>query len=150
MSALKSRIQEDMKSAMRAGEKDRLGVIRMLLAAIKQREVDERTETTDVAVLQILEKLIKQRQESAAQFAAGNRPELQARELAEVAVLQAYLPQALSESELAALISATIRSTGATSMKDMGKVMAALRAEAQGRADFSKIGDRVKAMLAGS
>lgn len=149
MSALKARIQEDMKSAMRAGDKDRLGVIRMLLAAIKQREVDERTETTDVAVLQILEKLIKQRQESAAQFAAGARPELQARELAEVTVLQAYLPQALSDSELDALINATLKSTGATSMKDMGKVMAALRAEAQGRADFSKIGERVKARLAG-
>jgi len=149
MSALKTRIQEDMKSAMRAGDKDRLGVIRMLLAAIKQREVDERTETTDVHVLQILEKQIKQRQESAAQFAAGSRPELQARELAEVGLLQTYLPQALSDSELDALIDATFKSTGATSMKDMGRVMAALRAEAQGRADFSKIGERVKARLAG-
>jgi hypothetical protein len=149
MSALKARIQEDMKSAMRAGDKDRLGVIRMLLAAIKQREVDERTETTDVAVLQILEKLIKQRHESAAQFAAGNRPELQARELAEVAVLQTYLPQALSDSELEALISATIKSTGATSMKDMGKVMAALKTRVAGRAEGGRVSAAVKQALQG-
>ncbi|MCL4720391.1 MAG: GatB/YqeY domain-containing protein [Gammaproteobacteria bacterium] len=147
MSDLKARIQEDMKAAMRAGERDRLGVIRMLLAAIKQREVDERTDTTDTAVLQILEKQIKQRRESAAQFAAGNRPELEARELGEIDLLQAYLPRALSADELAALIDEIIAATGAGSMKDMGRVMAALRERAQGRADFSTVGERVKARL---
>lgn len=147
MSALKNRIQEDMKAAMRAGERERLGVIRMLLAAIKQREVDERTETTDTAVLRILEKQIKQRRESASQFAAGNRPELQARELAEIDLLQVYLPSALSPDELTSLIDEVVTQTGAASMKDMGRVMAALRERAQGRADFSTIGERVKARL---
>jgi uncharacterized protein YqeY len=149
VSALKDQIQDDMKSAMRAGEKERLLTIRMLLAAIKQREVDERTETTDTAVLQILEKLVKQRRESATQFAAGNRPDLEAKELAEITLLQAYLPTALSAAELDALINAVISSTGAASMKDMGKVMAALREKAQGRADFATIGERVKALLSG-
>ena len=148
MSALKARITDDMKSAMRAGEKERLVTIRMLLAAVKQREVDERTETTDLLVLQILEKLIKQRRESASQFAAGNRPDLEAKELGEITLLQAYLPAALSPTELDALISEVMTATGATSMKDMGKVMAGLREKAQGRADFATIGERVKARLA--
>jgi uncharacterized protein YqeY len=121
----------------------------MLLSAIKQREVDERTETTDTAVLQILEKLVKQRRESATQFAAGNRPDLETKELAEIALLQAYLPAALSPAELDSLINEVIASTGAASMKDMGKVMAALREKAQGRADFATIGERVKARLSG-
>jgi uncharacterized protein YqeY len=138
-----------MKSNLRAGEKVRLITIRMLLAAITQREVDERTPTTDTAVLQILEKLVKQRRESATQFAAGNRPDLEAKELAEIALLQAYLPAALSPAELDALIAAAMASTGASSMKDMGKVMAALREKAQGRADFATIGERVKARLSG-
>jgi len=149
VSALKDRILNDMKSAMRAGEKERLVTIRMLLSAIKQREVDERTETTDTAVLQILEKLVKQRRESATQFAAGNRPDLEAKELGEITLLQAYLPAALSPAELDALINEVIASTGAASMKDMGKVMAALREKAQGRADFATIGERVKARLSG-
>lgn len=149
VSSLKAQIQADMKSAMRGGDKERLSVIRMLLAAVQQREVDERTETTDTAVLQIIEKLIKQRRESAVQFAAGNRPELESKELAEAQVLQAYLPKALSEPELDALIAATIASTGATTMKDMGRVMAALRERAQGRADFTAVSERVKARLAG-
>ncbi len=138
-----------MKSAMRAGEKVRLVTIRMLLAAITQREVDERTATTDLAVLQIVEKLVKQRRESASQFAAGNRPDLEVKELAEIALLQAYLPTALSQAELDALIDAAMTATGAGSMKDMGKVMAALREKAQGRADFATIGERVKARLSG-
>jgi uncharacterized protein YqeY len=149
VSALKDRIQDDMKSAMRAGEKERLVTIRMLLAAIKQREVDERTETTDTAVLQILERLVKQRRESATQFAAGNRPDLETKELGEIVLLQAYLPTALSATELESLINDVIASTGAASMKDMGKVMAALREKAQGRADFATIGERVKARLSG-
>ena len=148
MAALKARITDDMKSAMRAGEKERLVTIRMLLAAIKQREVDERTDTTDMLVLQILEKLIKQRRESASQFAAGNRPDLEAKELGEITLLQAYLPAALSPTELDALISEVMTATGATSMKDMGKVMAGLREKAQGRADFATIGEQVKARLA--
>ncbi len=148
MSALKARVTDDMKSAMRAGEKDRLVTIRMLLAAIKQREVDERTDTTDTAVLQILEKLIKQRRESATQFAAGNRPDLEAKELGEITLLQGYLPAALSPSELDALISEVMAATGANAMKDMGKVMAGLREKAQGRADFATIGEQVKARLA--
>ena len=148
MSALKARITDDMKSAMRAGEKERLVTIRMLLAAIKQREVDERTDTTDMLVLQILEKLIKQRRESASQFAAGNRPDLEAKELGEITLLQAYLPAALSPTELDTLISEVMTATGATSMKDMGKVMAGLREKAQGRADFATIGEQVKARLA--
>jgi uncharacterized protein YqeY len=138
-----------MKSAMRAGDKVQLVTIRMLLAAITQREVDERTATTDTAVLQILEKLVKQRRESATQFAAGNRPDLEAKELAEIALLQAYLPTALSPAELDALITEVMASLGASSMKDMGKVMAALREKAQGRADFATIGERVKARLSG-
>jgi hypothetical protein len=149
MSLLKTRIQDDMKAAMRAGEKERLATIRMLLAAIKQREVDERTETADANVLQILEKLIKQRRESAAQFAAGNRADLQAKELGEIELLQVYLPAALSPAELDALIREVMAATGAASMKDMGKVMAALRDKAQGRADFGTIGERVKALLSG-
>jgi uncharacterized protein YqeY len=149
VSALKARIQDDMKAAMRAGEKVRLVTIRMLLAAITQREVDERTATTDTAVLQILERLVKQRRESASQFAAGNRPDLEVKELAEIALLQAYLPTALSQAELDALIDAAMTATGAGSMKDMGKVMAALREKAQGRADFATIGERVKARLSG-
>ena len=149
VSLLKTRIQDDMKSAMRAGEKERLVTIRMLLAAITQREVDERTPTTDTAVLQILEKLVKQRRESASLFAAGNRPDLEVKELAEIVLLQAYLPTALSPAEVDALITDVIASTGAGSMKDMGKVMAALRERAQGRADFATIGERVKARLSG-
>ncbi|MEZ5565498.1 MAG: GatB/YqeY domain-containing protein [Gammaproteobacteria bacterium] len=147
MSPLKGRIQDDMKAAMRAGDKIRLVTIRMLLAAIKQREVDERTDTTDTAVLQILERMIKQRRESASQFAAGQRPELEARELAEIEILQTYLPAPLSAAELDALINDAIASAGATTMKDMGKVMATLRDKAQGRADFATIGDKVKARL---
>jgi uncharacterized protein YqeY len=147
VSALKARIQDDMKAAMRAGEKERLATVRMLLAAIKQREVDERTDTTDTAVLQIVEKLIKQRRESATQFAAGERPDLEAKELAEIQLLQVYLPAALSPAELDALIDQVMAATGASSMKDMGKVMAGLRERAQGRADFAVVGERVKARL---
>ncbi len=149
MSLLKAQIQEDMKSSMRAGNKDRLSVVRMLLAAIKQREVDERTETTDAAVLQILEKQIKQRRESAAQFTTGNRTDLADKELSEITVLQTWLPSALSPEELDALIDEVMTASAATTMKDMGRVMAALRERAQGRADFSTIGERVKARLSG-
>ncbi len=149
MSLLKAQIQEDMKSSMRAGDKSRLSVIRMLLAAIKQREVDERTDTTDAVVLQIIEKQIKQRRESAAQFNAGGRTDLADKEISEIAVLQTWLPSALSAEELDALIDEVMTASAATSMKDMGRVMAALRERAQGRADFGTIGERVKARLSG-
>ena len=146
---LKARITEDMKSSMRAGEKDRLGVIRMLQAAIKQREVDERVELDDAQVLGVIEKMIKTRRESVVQFEAGARPDLVARENAEIALLQAYLPAQLSSGEIDALIRAAIHSTGAASVKDMGKVMAAVKAQAAGRADMSAVSTRIKALLAG-
>ncbi|RMF96904.1 MAG: GatB/YqeY domain-containing protein [Gammaproteobacteria bacterium] len=146
---LKDRIQADMKAAMRAGDKARLGTIRMLLAAIKQKEVDERSELDDAAVLQIVEKLIKQRREAAAQFTEGGREELAAKELGEAEQLQAYLPEPLDPAALAALIDAAIAETGAGSMRDMGKVMNLIRARAQGRADMAEVSKQVKARLAG-
>ncbi len=121
---LKERITEDMKSAMRAGEKERLGTIRLALAGIKQREVDERITLDDTQVLAVLEKMIKQRKEAITQFQAGGRADLVAKESAEITVLEAYLPARLSDAELDALIASAIAATGATSPKDMGKVIA--------------------------
>lgn len=145
---LKERITEDMKSAMRAGEKERLGTIRLALAAIKQREVDERITLDDGQVLAALEKMIKQRKEAITQFQAGGRADLVAKESAEVAILEAYLPARMSDAELDALIAGAIASTGASSPKDMGKVMAVVKAQAQGRADMGVVGARVKEKLA--
>jgi hypothetical protein len=136
-----------MKSAMRAGEKDKLANIRMLMAAIKQREVDERIELDDAQVLSVLEKMVKQRRESIAQFAAGNRADLVAKEEAELRLLSAYLPTPLTDAELDALIGEAIAATGAASIKDMGKVMAAIKAKAAGRADMGAVGARIKARL---
>jgi uncharacterized protein YqeY len=144
---LKARIQDDMKSAMRAGEKERLGVIRLILAAIKQREVDERIQLDDTQVLGVLEKMVKQRRESITQFEAGGRADLVARETAELALLGGYLPEPLSEQELDQLVTATIAETGAASIKDMGKVMNALKAKVAGRADMAALGARIKARL---
>ena len=144
---LKARIQEDMKAAMRAGEKDRLATIRLILAAIKQREVDERIQLDDTQVLAVLEKMVKQRRESIAQFQAGGRADLVAKENAELAVLAAYLPEPLSERELDQLVAETIAATGAASIKDMGKVMNALKPKVQGRADMGALGARIKARL---
>lgn len=144
---LKARLTEDMKQAMRAGDKPRLAVIRMGLAAIKQREVDERIELDDAQVLSIIEKMIKQRRESASQFRAGNREDLAEREDSEIIVLQAYLPEPLSEAEIETLIEDALQTTGATSMRDMGKVMAEVRAAAQGRVDMAVISARVKSRL---
>ena len=144
---LKARIQEDMKSAMRAGEKDKLGCIRMLLAAVKQREVDERIELDDTQVLSVIDKMVKQRRESIAQFEAGGRADLVARETAEMRLLSAYLPAQLSAAELDAMIAEVIAATGATSIKDMGKVMGAIKARAAGRADMGAVGARIKARL---
>ncbi len=139
-----------MKAAMRAGEKDRLGTVRLILAAIKQREVDERVVLDDAQVLSILEKMGKQRRESIAQFEAGGRADLVAKENAELAVISAYLPTALSAEELDALIRAAIAQTGAASIKDMGKVMAIIKSKAQGRADMASVGARIKAILSPS
>ncbi|MDH3915440.1 MAG: GatB/YqeY domain-containing protein [Chromatiales bacterium] len=146
--SLKARLTDDMKQAMRAGDKPRLAVIRMGLAAIKQREVDDRIELDDTQVLSIIEKMIKQRRESVSQFRAGNREDLAEREEAEITVLQAYLPEPLSEGEVESLIEEAIQTTGASSMRDMGNVMSELRAAAHGRVDMAVASARVKSRLA--
>ena len=146
---LKERITEDMKTAMRSAEKDRLAVIRLLQAAIKQREVDERITLDDAQVLAVLEKMIKQRKESIVAFEKGGRADLVAKENAEIAVLQPYLPAQLSDAELDALIAEAIASTGAASIKDMGKVMGVVKAKAAGKADMGAVGARIKAKLGG-
>lgn len=147
--ALKDTIQDDVKTAMRAGDKPRVSTLRMLLAAIKQREVDERIEPDDALVMQITEKLIKQRRDAAGQYADAGRDELAAKELAEIDVLQTYLPEPLGEAEIAAMIDAVIAETGASGPRDMGKVMNALRERVQGRADMGALSKQVKARLAG-
>ena len=134
---------------MRSGEKERLGVIRMLTAAIKQREVDERITLDDAQVVNVLEKMVKQRKESLVQFQAGNRADLADKESAEITLLQTYLPSQLSEAELDALIGEAIAATGAASVKDMGKVMGVIKAKAQGRADMAVVGAKIKAKLGG-
>jgi uncharacterized protein YqeY len=146
---LKERITEDMKTAMRSGEKDRLAVIRLLQAAIKQREVDERIMLDDAQVTSVLEKMIKQRKESIVAFEKGARADLVAKETAEIAVLQPYLPAQLSDAELDAIISDAISSTGAASIKDMGKVMGIVKSKAAGKADMGAVGARIKAKLGG-
>jgi uncharacterized protein len=145
--ALRDRITEDMKGAMRAGEKERLATIRLALAAIKQREVDERITLDDPQVLSVLEKMIKQRREAISQFASGGRVDLVAKETAEIEVLQGYLPAQMSPAELDELIAAAIATTGASSIKDMGKVMAAVKPKAQGRADMGALSARIKQKL---
>lgn len=147
MSTLKARLTEAMKTAMRAQDKDSLGVIRMALAAFKQIEVDERIELDDARSLAVLEKLVKQRRESATAFEQGGRPELAAREQAEIVVLQTFLPEPLSADAIAALISAAIAEAGATSARDMGKVMNLLRPMVAGRADVGALSAQVKALL---
>ena len=138
-----------MKAAMRSGEKERLGVIRMLTAAIKQREVDERITLDDAQVLSVLEKMIKQRKESVEQFKAGNRQDLADKEAAEITLLQGYMPSQLSSAELDALINEAVAATGAASIKDMGKVMGLIKSKAQGRADMGAVGAKIKAKLGG-
>ena len=144
---LKERIIDDMKSAMRSGEKERLATIRLALAAIKQREVDERITLDDGQVLGLLEKMIKQRKEAITQFEAGARADLVAKERGEIAVLEQYLPTRMSDSEIDALIAQVIAASGATSVRDMGKVMSAVKAQAQGRVDMSVVGARVREQL---
>ena len=134
---------------MRSGEKERLGVIRMITAAIKQREVDERISLDDAQVLSVLEKMIKQRKESVEQFKAGNRQDLVDKEAAEIILLQGYMPSQLSAAEIDALINDAVAATGAASIKDMGKVMGLIKAKAQGRADMGAVGAKIKAKLGG-
>jgi uncharacterized protein len=144
---LKSRITDDMKAAMRARETARLSTIRLLLAAMKQKEVDERVELTDADILGIIDKMIKQRRESITQFEAGGRAELAAAERAEIEILRGYMPQRLTEAEIDALVDAAIAGAGATGMAAMGKVMANLKPQLAGRADMSEVSARVKSRL---
>jgi uncharacterized protein len=146
---LRDRITEDMKTAMRAGEKERLATVRLILSAIKQREVDERITLDDSQVLAAIEKMIKQRKEAITQFDAGGRADLVAKETAEIAILQTYLPAQMSDAEIDGLITEAIASSGAASIKDMGKVMAAVKAKAQGRADMGAVSARIKQKLSG-
>ena len=145
--SLKARISDDMKAAMKAGDKDRLKVVRLIMAAIKQVEVDKRIELDDAAVLGVLEKMVKQRRDSVEQFQKGNRDDLAQIELGEIAVLEQYLPEQLGDDELEAMIDEVISTTGAESIRDMGKVMGAIKAQAAGRADMGAVGARVKAKL---
>lgn len=147
MSELKSRITEDVKSALRAGDKSRLTTLRMLTAAIKQREVDERITLDDAAVIAIIEKMIKQRRDAESQYRAGGRPELAQAEAAEIELLKIYLPQALSDSEIDALLEQALTATGATGMKDMGKVMGWLKPKVAGRVDMGVLSGRIKSRL---
>ena len=146
---LKQQITEDMKTAMRGGDKPRLGVIRLMLAAIKQREVDERIELDDSQVLAVLEKMMKQRKDSVSQYAAAGREDLAEVERAEMTVIEGYLPAKLGEAEIDALIATAIQETGASSPRDMGKVVAAVKDKAAGRADMGVVSARIKARLAG-
>jgi uncharacterized protein YqeY len=147
--SLKERVTEDMKAAMRARDSERLGTIRMITAAIKQREVDERISLDDTQVLAVIEKMIKTRKESIEQFKAGNREDLVARESKEIELLQGYLPSQLSEGEVDALIGEAIAESGATSIKEMGKAMALLKQKAQGRTDMAAASAKLKAKLSG-
>lgn len=147
---LKERITEDMKAALRAKDTARLSAVRLLLAAIKQREVDERIQLDDAAVTTVIEKLLKQRKDSATQYAAANRMDLAEREKFEIGVLSAYMPQPLSAEEVTALVKQAVAETGAASAKDMGKVMAWLKPRLAGRADMTSVSGLVKAALADS
>ncbi|BAZ92841.1 hypothetical protein TspCOW1_23010 [Thiohalobacter sp. COW1] len=147
--SLKARIQEDMKAAMRGGDKPRLAAIRLIMAAIKQREVDERIELDDAQVTAVLDKMLKQRRESIEQYQSAGRDELAAKEQQEIEVIQDYLPEPLSEAEIGQLIDEAIAASGASSIKDMGKVMGQLKPKLQGRADMGAVSGQVKAKLGG-
>ncbi|MGH8246930.1 MAG: GatB/YqeY domain-containing protein [Gammaproteobacteria bacterium] len=148
MSALKARVNEDVKSAMRARERERLGVLRMILAAIKQKEVDERIELDDTGVLAVLDKLARQHRDSIDQFDKAGRTDLSTKERFELGIVQSYLPQPLTDDELATLIENAINETGASSARDMGRVMGVLKPKVQGRTDMGKVGGLVKSRLA--
>jgi uncharacterized protein YqeY len=145
--SLKTRIQQDMKDAMRAGDKARLGTIRLILAAIKQKEVDERKDLDDADLTVVLDKMVKQRRESISHFDKAGRNDLIEQEAAELTVIQAYLPEPLDEGQLNTLIDEALAQTGASSLKDMGKVMAWLKPRLQGRADMSAVSSRIKKRL---
>ena len=145
--SLKDTITEDMKSAMKAGAKDRLKVVRLILAAIKQVEVDTRAELDDAAVLGVLDKMVKQRRDSVEQFTKGDRKDLADIEQAEIAVIEEYLPEQMDDTEIDALINEVISATGAETIRDMGKVMGAIKGRAAGRADMGAVGARVKSRL---
>ena len=145
--SLKDKITDDMKSAMKAGEKDRLKAVRLILAAVKQIEVDTRTELDDTAVLSVLDKMVKQRRDSIEQFEKGSREDLVNIELAEIAVIETYLPEQLNIEELDALIDEVISATGAENIRDMGKVMGQIKSKAAGRADMGAVSAKVKARL---
>jgi len=147
--SLKQQLTDDMKAAMKAGEKDRLGVIRLINAAIKQKEVDERVELDDAAVLAVLEKMVKQRKDSVSQYEAAAREDLAAIERAEIAVIDAYLPAKLGEAEILAAIEAAIAETGATGPADMGKLMGVLKPRLAGQADMGQVSALIKKKLAG-
>jgi uncharacterized protein YqeY len=145
--SLKERIQQDMKDSLRAGDKPRLATIRLILAAIKQHEVDERTELDDARVTAVLDKMAKQRRESIGQFETAGRDDLVAQEAAELALISEYLPEPLGEEELAGLIEEALQQSGATSIRDMGKVMGLLKPKVQGRADMGAVSAMIKARL---
>jgi hypothetical protein len=147
--SLKLRLTDDMKAAMKSGEKDRLGVIRLVNAAIKQREVDERIQLDDTQVLAVLEKMIKQRRDSVSQYEAAAREDLAAVERYEISVIQDYMPQALTDAEIEALIGEAIAETGAATGRDMGKVVGVLKPKLAGRADMGAVSARIKARLGG-
>lgn len=147
--SLKASITEDMKAAMRGGDKRRLGIIRLIQAAIKQREVDERIELDDTQVLATLDKMVKQRRDSIAQYEKAGRDDLAEQESYELGIIQTYLPAALSDSEVDALVEQAIADTGASSVRDMGTVMAQLKPKLQGRADMGEVSKKIKARLAG-
>jgi len=147
--SLKSKITDDMKAAMKAKEAQRLSAIRLLLAAVKQREVDERKDLSDGEIAAVIEKMIKQRRDSISQFQAANRQDLVAGETFELNLLSGYLPQQLTDAEIAAEVSAAVAQTGAKSAADMGKVMGVLKGKLAGRADLAKVSAQVKAKLAG-
>lgn len=147
--SLKTQLTDDMKTAMRGGDKERLGVIRLILAAVKQREVDERIEMDDAQVLNVLEKMLKQRKDSVTQYAAAGREDLANVERAEMAVIDTYMPAQLSEAEVDALIDAAIAETGASSARDMGKVVGVIKGKVAGRADMGQVSARIKAKLGG-
>jgi uncharacterized protein YqeY len=147
--SLKQQLTDDMKAAMKAGEKDRLAVIRLINAAIKQREVDERIELDDAAVLAVLEKMVKQRKDSVSQFETASREDLAAIERAEIVVIEAYLPAKLGEAEILSAIEAAIAETGATGPADMGKLMGVLKPRLAGQADMGQVSALIKKKLAG-
>lgn len=147
MSETRQRVLDDIKTAMKAGDKPRLATLRLVSAAIKQKEVDERIELDETAMIIVLDKLLKQRRESITQFSAAGRDDLVAQEQAEATIIQTYLPAALGEDEIASIISAAIGETGATSVKDMGKVMARIKPQLQGRADMSSVSKTIRNLL---